>query len=207
MRKKEEFSYFEQFIKSAELAKQAVTALKKHVDNFSEGVAQAEKRKIHELENQADNSLHELKTYLLKDFMPPIDREDIIAIAHKIDDVVDAIDEVAINLDVLLITEISENMKQLVEMLEGTVSTTYDLVVLMKNIKNQKEIKEKVVEVNKLEEQADRKYEKSMFELHKDEKDPIQIIKWIRMYGRLEDCFDACENVADCIEEVLLKNS
>ncbi len=207
MRKKEIFNYFEQFIKSAELAKQAAKELKNHVANFNVETTETEKRKIHEIENQADNNLHELKTFLLKDFMPPIDREDIIAIAHRIDDLVDAIDEVAINLDILSIEEITENMKQSVEMLEPIVATTYELVVEMNNLKNAKEIKEKVVEVNKLEEQADRQYEKSMVELYKTKANPIQVIKWSNMYGIMEECFDACENIADCIEEVLLKNS
>ncbi len=207
MRKKEKFSYFEQFIKSAELAKVAVKELREYVENFSEEFAKNGKEKIHEIENQADHNLHELKIFLLKDFMPPIDREDIIAIAHKIDDLIDNIDEVAINLDILSITEIIGNMKQSIDMLEIAVNKTYDLIVEVSNLKNIKEIKEKVIEVNKLEEQADKQYEKSMMELYKNETNPIQIIKWSKIYEEIEDCFDSCENIADCIDEVLLKNS
>ncbi len=207
MKKKEEFNYFKQFIKSAELAKLAIKELKEYISNFNEQITEDEKKKIHEIENQADNNLHELKTFLLKDFMPPIDREDIIAIAHKIDDLVDSIDEVVINIDILSITEITENMKQSIDMLEIIVDKTYHLVVKIENLKEIKEIKERVIEVNKLEEQADKQYEKSMLELYKNETNTIQVIKWSNMYEKLEECFDSCENIADCIEEVLLKNS
>ena len=144
---------------------------------------------------------------MLKDFLPPIDREDIIAMAHRIDDLVDAIDEVVINIDIFIITSIRDDMKKTVELLEKTVNTTYDLVVAMANLKNADAIKTKVVEVNKLEEQADRLYEDSVRELYRNESNPVEVIKWSRMYSKMEDCFDACENVADCAEEVLLKNA
>lgn len=206
MKKKNEFNYFEEFTKAANLAKDATKELKNYITNFNGDSSAEEKKKIHDIENQADGILHELKRFLLKDFLPPIDREDIVAIAHKIDDLVDAIDEVVINIDIFIITEIKEDMKKSVELLETAVGTTYDLVVAMNNLKNAKEIKDKVIEVNKLEEQADRLYENSVRELYKNEKDPIQVIKWSNMFGKLEDCFDACENIADCIEEVLLKN-
>lgn len=206
MKKKNEFNYFDEFAKSASLAKDAIKELKRFIYNFKSNVTEVEMKKIHEIENAADKKLHDIKAFLLRDFLPPIDREDIVAIAHKIDDLVDDIDEMTINIDIFMINEIRKDMKESIELLETTVAKTYDLVVAMKDLKNIKEIKEKVVEVNKLEENADRLYENSIRELYKNEKDPIQIIKWSKMYNVIEDCFDACENVADCIEEVLLKN-
>lgn len=74
-------------------------------------------------------------------------------------------------------------------------------------MKNKTEISEKVIEINKLEEQADRLYEKSIKQLYTDEQDAIKIIKWMNVYGTIEDCFDECENIANCIEEVLMKNT
>ena len=206
MKKKNEFNYFEQFAKSANLAKIAIEELKKYIFNFNSDSTGIYMKQIHAIENQADNNLHELKTFLLRDFLPPIDREDIVATAHKIDDLVDSIDEIVINIDIFVITEITEDMKILINLLEKAVETTYNLVVIMNNLKNAKEIKEKVIEVNKLEEEADRLYENSIRELYKTQKDPIEVIKWSNMYNVLENCFDACENIADCIEEVLLKN-
>jgi len=206
MKKKNEFNYFDEFIKSANLTTVAIKELKQYVFNFNHEIADEEMKKIHALENEADNNLHELKKFLLRDFLPPIDREDIVAIAHRLDDLMDSLDEIVINMDIFMITEITENMKSLIELLETSVNKTYDLVVEMKNLKNVQAIKEKVIEVNKVEEQADKLYQAAIKNLYRDEKDAIQLVKWSNIYNIIEECFDACENIADCVEEVLLKN-
>ena len=206
-KKKNEFSYFDEFVKSANLAKEAAEELKNYIFNFEKTPSDVEMKKIHEIENNADKNLHELKNYLLKDFLPPIDREDIIAIAHKIDDLVDGIDEVIIDINIYNITKITENMRTSMSLLQEATGVVNDLVVEFKSLKKIKEIKDKIIEINKIEEQADRLYEEAIKELYKNEKDLIQIVKWSKVYETVEDCFDACENIADCIEEVLVKNS
>ncbi|MBR4110287.1 MAG: DUF47 family protein [Clostridia bacterium] len=206
MKKKNEFNYFDEFAKSASLAKDAIKELKRFVYNFKSNVTEVEMKKIHEIENAADKKLHDIKAFLLRDFLPPIDREDIVAIAHKIDDLVDDIDELAINICIFSIDDIRKDMEYSIDLLMLTVEKTYDLVVSMKDLKNIKMISQKVMEVNRLEESADRLYEASIRNLYKDEQDPIKVIKWTSVYSVVEDCFDACENIADRIEEVLLKN-
>ncbi len=207
MKKKNEFDYYAQFEKAAALAEIAVKELKKYIEEFNSESSETEKNKIHEIENKADSILHETKTYLLKDFLPPIDREDIVAISHRIDDLVDAIDEIVINIDIFVITEIKQNMKAGITLLERCVELVHQLIIVMKNLKASADIKAKVVEVNKIEEQADKLYENSVRELYKTETDAIQLIKYSNMYEGIENCFDACENIAECVEEVLLKNA
>lgn len=207
MKKKNEFNYFDEFAKSANLAKEAATELKRYVVNFQSTTSEMEMRKIHEIENKADRNLHELKNFLLKDFLPPIDREDILEIAYAIDDLVDGIDEVVIDINIFNITKTTEDMEVLMALLEKATGIVYELVVELKNLKKVKEIKEKAIEVNKIEEQADRLYEKSIRELYKNQKDPVEIIKWSNIYQTVENCFDECENIAECIENVLVKNS
>ena len=207
MKKKNEFDYYAQFEKAAALAEKAVKELKKYIEEFNSETTEDEKNRIHEIENKADGILHETKTYLLKDFLPPIDREDIVAISHRIDDLVDAIDEFVINIDIFVITEIKQNMKAGITLLERCVELVHQLVIVMKNLKASEEIKAKDVEVNQIEEQADKLYENSVRELYKTETDAIQLIKYSNMYAGIENCFDACENIAECVEEVLLKNA
>lgn len=206
-KKKEEFNYFEAFEKSAKLAKDIAEELKRYIFEFKNITSEEEMKKIHDLENEGDKNLHELKNYLLKDFLPPIDREDILEISYKIDDLIDRMDEIVIDINIYNVTDIIENMKETIELLVKATSEVFDLVVEFKNFKKMKEIKEKVIEVNKLEEQADRLYEKSIRELYKTETDSIQILKWSNIYETLEDCFDECEEIADCIEDVILKNT
>ena len=109
-KKKEEFNYFDAFEKSAKLAKKLAEELKKYIFDFNSSNSEEEMKKIHDIENEGNKNFHELKNYLLKDFLPPIDREDIIAISHKIDDLVDVIDEITIDIDIFNITEITENI-------------------------------------------------------------------------------------------------
>ena len=207
MRNKNEFNYFKEFLSNVNLAKEAIKELKNYILNFDRELSEVNMKKIHEIENCADDKLHEIKSFLLKDFLPPIDREDIIAIAHKIDDLIDSIDEIAINIYIFNIEVISENMKTSINLLEDTINKTYNLISSLSNLKNIKEIKDGILEVNSSEERADRLYEYSIKQLYKNENDMLQIIKWTKMYECIENTFDSCENIADCIEEVVLKNS
>lgn len=207
MKKKNEFNYFDEFAKSANLAREAASELKRYIFNFQSTTSESEMKKIHGIENNADRNLHELKNFLLKDFLPPIDREDILEISYAIDDLVDGIDEVVIDINIFNITRVTDEIKTLMTLLEKATEMVYNLVLELKNLKKIKEIKDKVIEVNRIEEQADRLYEKSIRELYRNEKEPVQIIKWSNIYGTVENCFDACEKIAECIENVLVKNS
>lgn len=205
-RKKEEVNYFEEFTKLAKLVQEAVQGLKSYILDFDKSKSEEEMLKIHEIENNADEKLHSLKNYLLKDFLPPIDREDIISISHRLDDVVDDIDEVAIGINILDLSEIREDIRELLELLEKITNTVYELTNEFKNIKKFDLIKSKIVEVNDLEGDADKLYESAIRKLYKEETDAIKIIKWTKIYETIENCFDSCENVADGIEEVVMKN-
>ena len=206
-KKKNDFNYFDEFAKSAKLAKDATIELKKYILDFKNIDSAEEMKKIHEIENEGDNNLHSLKNYLLKDFLPPIDREDILKMSYEIDDLIDNIDEVVIKLNILNITKITENMKTTIDLLVKTTESVYDLIVELKNLKKIQEIRDKVIEVNNLEEQADRLYETSIKELYVKEKDAIEIIKWSNIYETVEECFDACESIAYTAEEILVKNT
>ena len=136
-----------------------------------------------------------------------MDREDIIMICDKIDDISDNIDEVVINLDILDVEKIRADVKAFVDLLLKICEKTSEMLTRFKNIKKFIEIKEVVIEINKLEEEGDKLYQDAIRELYKSPKDPIEVIRWTTLYNCLENCFDSCENVADCVEEILMKNS
>lgn len=205
-RKKEEFNYFNEFIENAQYAKEIVEKLKEFIQEFKTSDIEEKAKEIHEIENKADKNLHKLKNYLLKDFLPPIDREDILNIAHKVDDIIDGIDELVIDINIYNVVEIEENMKNMLDVLVQIVNKVHELLTEFKTMKNIELIQRKAIEVNHLEEQGDRMYENAIKDLYTQEKDAVNIIKWTNIYQALETCFDACENVADCIEEVLMKN-
>ena len=206
-RKKEKMDYFDEFIKNAGLAVEIVKTLRDIIDKFDVDKMQERAIKLHEIENQADINLHNLKDYLLKDFLPPIDREDILSIGHQIDNIIDGIDEIIINMSIYNITYIRPEMKEQLDLLVGTVTKIHALLIEFKNLKHMDVIRQKCVEVNNLEEQGDRLHEKAIKGLFVVQTDPVEIIKWTNIFEAIETSFDSCENVAECIEEVLMKNS
>ena len=123
-KRKETLDYFDEFIKNGELAVEIVKTLRDIIDKFDVTKMQERAIKLHEIENKADENLHNLKDFLLKDFLPPIDREDILSIAHQIDNIIDGIDEIIINMSIYNITGIRQEMKELLDLLVGTVTKT-----------------------------------------------------------------------------------
>ena len=207
MKKKNELNYFEQFLKNSNFALEATKILKDYIENFDYNKSREIEEKVHELENEADKNQHVVLNYLIKDFLPPIDREDIIMLCHKIDDVMDDIDELVINLNIFDVKSLREDITDFVNLLLDCCENVNELFIRFKNIKKFAEIKEVVIKINKLEEQGDILYQKAIRNLYKNSSDPIEIIIWTKLYNCMETCFDSCENVAECIEEIIMKNS
>ena len=104
--KKQELNYYDEFIKNIEIAYQISNILKEYIDKFKTEDSEEIEQKVHKLENDADYNLHNLKNYLVKDFLPPIEREDIILLVNKIDDVIDNLDEIVIDFNILNVTDL-----------------------------------------------------------------------------------------------------
>lgn len=205
--KKKEINYFDEFIKNADLAVEMGTILKNYAENFDPDRSDEMEYKVHKLENEADKNLHSMLNYLIKDFLPPIDREDIVALANKIDDIADSIDEVVINLDILDVKYLRDDFLKFAIHIEQSYFKVKEMMDRFKNFKKYDEIDKMISEINKLEELGDRLYEKSIRNLYERETNPIEIIKWNRIYNCLEGCFDSCKSVATCVQEIIMKNT
>ncbi len=81
------------------------------------------------------------------------------------------------------------------------------MLVKFKNIKKVEEVQEMIVYTNNLEETGDKLFENAIRNLYKFEKNPIEISKWYKIYECLEKCSDSCESVANCVEEIIMKNA
>lgn len=207
MKKKDEYNYFDEFIKNSNYIVESAGILKETLKEYNTNNLEKNIEKVHKLENEADHTLHNMRNYLIKDFLPPIDREDIVLIGHRLDDVEDFIDEILINFNILNISEIRGDALEFTDLLIKCCQALKEAVINFKNFKKMDLIKEKVIEVNYLEEQGDRLFEKAMKKLYKEEKNPLEIIKWTTMYNCLENTVDACEKVSDELEDVIMKNS
>lgn len=205
--KKTEFNYYDEFIKNADFALEISMILKDYANNFDANKAKEIENEVHQIENEADKNLHEIINYLVKDFLPPIEREDIITLSHRIDDVIDCIDEVVINLDILNVKSLRIDFIEFSNLINSCCIDLKKMILNFKNIKDYEKTRELVVNINKIEELGDELYQKAIRNLYQSEKNPIEVSAWTIIYGSLEDCFDACESVASCIEEIILKNT
>lgn len=207
MKKKDEYNYFNEFVKNSKYIVESAEILKETIKDYSVEKLEENITKVHKLENDADKTLHDMRAFLIKDFLPPIDREDIVLIGHRLDDIEDFIDEILINFNILNITGVREDALEFTELLIECANSVKDALENFENFKKAEIVKEKTIAINVLEEKADRMFEKAMKKLYKEEKDPIEIIKWTTIYNCMENTTDACEKIADSLEDVVMKNS
>lgn len=207
MLKKEKYNYFNQFISMTECIIKSANTLKKIVKNYSTETLEKDINDVHRLENKADQIVHSIRNNLIKDFLPPIDREDIAVISKKLDNIQDGIDEILINFKILNIGKIRDDVMEQIDVLITCCDKVGDMFLNLNNFKNYELINEKIIQINKLEEHGDKIYESLITKLYKEEKDPINIIKWTKIYNCLEETIDVCEEVSDCIADTVMKNS
>ena len=205
--KRKELNYYDEFIKNADIALEISKMLKEHVTNFDANKSEEIEIQVHQLENEADKNLHEILNYLIKDFLPPIEREDIIMLSNRIDDTIDCIDEVVINLDILNVTALRKDFKEFSELIYQCYVELKEMIQRLKKIKEYEETQKIIVNINRLEELGDKLYQQAIRNLYQYEKKPIEISAWTKIYDSLENCLDACESVASCVEEIILKNT
>ena len=207
MKKKEKYNYFEEFIKITEYIEESSNKLKELMNDYNLENLDKSIEEIHKLEHSSDKVVHKMREYLIKDFLPPIEREDIAVIVNKLDDIEDGIDEIAIDFKILNIKHIKEDILEFTDILVKASTAVKGIFEKLSDLKHPELIKEKVIVVNKLEEQGDRVYERIVSNLYKEEKDPIELIKWVNIYKCFEETIDSCEEISDCIQDVIMKNS
>lgn len=142
---------------------------------------------LHKIEHEADMKKHELSDRLTKAFITPIEREDIAALSEQIDDLTDKIEEVFIR---IYINNVKAIRPEALKMLELVIQCCEEVCGLMRefaNFRRSKELKDRIIQINSLEEEADRLYIASMHSLHSEEKDVLAVIAWREIYSYLEN--------------------
>ncbi len=161
-------------------------------------------KEIHETEQEGDMLTHDIMKKLNKTFLTPIDREDLYALASRLDDVLDLIWGAA---DRLSVFKLKESTKEAISMSKDLLTTVEVMHKAMKMLKekNYSHVQEYCIEINRLENRVDRDFRDALGKLFDEIKDPILIIKWKEIYEHLEDASDKCEDVANVMEAIVLK--
>jgi len=200
-----EEKFFGLFEESAQNMVKAAQGLKKLVDkweNVEEEVAQ-----IAELEHQGDTITHQIMAQLHRTFVTPFDREDIALLGHTLDDVTDFIHAAA---DAMLIYKVDHPSQRAKELADIIVQAAAEVERAMPQLRHRAELRQilpRCVEINRLENMADRVFRSAMAELFGNTIDLAQVIKWREIYEHMESATDRCEDVANVLEGVALKHA
>ena len=160
-------------------------------------------RDIKELEHEGDRLTRELVDLLNRTFVTPFDRDDMFQLASALDDICDHIDEAAGNIAGYGVTEIRPSAKQQAEVI---LRATEKLSEAVEQIEGFKDADRQLNELRDLEDEGDRLNREAVSQLFKTETDAISIIRWKDIHEQLEEAVDACENAADVLEAILVKN-
>ena len=177
------------------------------MDNFDPEDLPRHIDEMHALEHAADERKHEMLDVLAKAFITPIEREDIIELSHCIDNMTDKIEDVFLRLYTNNIRKMHPDAVDLAKVVIHCCESVKEMLVEFPNFKRSKTLKDHIIRINTMEEEADRRFISCMAKLHRSGADALEIIVWREIYKYLEDCADACENVADVVEGVVMDNT
>ena len=196
--------FFETLILSAQNLLESSELFVEEINNLHlvDGYA----KRIKDLEHRGDDYTHTIIRALNKTFITPLEREDILGLATKIDDVIDGIEECA---DRLSLFQVKQADKYIIEFAENIVKNCHEILAAMQLLEEKKlpEMMQHVFRINELENEADQLLRVCIKALFNDCNDPILIIKKLQLYEMLERITDVCEDVADILESLQMRNS
>jgi predicted phosphate transport protein (TIGR00153 family) len=204
--KKEKIDYFEHFITVAGIAEKQAELLNRIVENYDVSKLDQYIQEMHSLEHNADFLKNQMVTELVRDFLPPIDREDIMMLADLYDSVCDSIDDVLLRIYMYNIREMRDDVQIITQRICKICNELGKLTGELRNFKSNEKLLDLVMTVNDIEEEGDKLYIDATHRLYVEEEGIKTISAWTNIYTSLEDCYDSCELVADEIKTVIIKN-
>ncbi len=164
-------------------------------------------KEVERLEHVGDNITHEIFNELSTNFITPFDREDIHALASSIDDIADFIHGSSKRIDLYKIVEVSPAIIKLAELIETSAQELHIAVSEFGGTRDLNKIKEACVKINSIENHADDVFNMAIANLFEQEKDAIAIIKIKEILAALETATDKCEDAANVLQTILVKNA
>jgi len=197
-----EETFFDLFAEQAKNIQDGATALVHMLAHYTGVPEQAQSIKA--IEHKGDDITHQIILKLNQTFVTPFDREDIHELCSKLDDVLDLIDAAASRFVLYRVDKTREGVADLAKVL---LETTGEVAAAIHALKAPDHVLRHCIEINRLENESDRLCRTLIAQLFDEEKDPVQIIKWKEIFEVIETAVDKCEDVANVIETVTLKNA
>lgn len=196
------YELFDQSARNLVVASEALTDLLEHFENVETKTAH-----LKDLEHEGDEITHEIYLQVHKTFVTPFDREDIAALAQRMDDVMDYIEGASTAIRTYGISQPSAAARGLADLIRLQCVQLEKAVSVLRHKGRLKSILEQLKEINRLENEADSLYLNSMAELFRGEMNAVDIIKWRDIYDQLEEATDSAEQVAHVLEAIVLKHA
>lgn len=194
--------FFEMFEKSVDTVLEGVRLFKDMMDQYENVEEKA--RQIKEVENKGDLNTHEIVEKLNRSFVTPIDREDIYSLGSALDDVLDSAEALANRFLIFRIEKPTPEMRTFAHLL---LQATEEISKAIHSLKKLDNLMSFCREIKRLENMGDDLSRKVIADLFRNEKDPIRLIIYKEIYARMEDAMDTCEDIANIIETIVVKNA
>jgi predicted phosphate transport protein (TIGR00153 family) len=197
--RKEFFQLFNQASANAVAISRALVDLLAQAPNGS----QERIRNIKDLEHEGDRLTHEVVNLLNRTFVTPFDRDDMYRLASALDDICDHVDEAAGNIVGYGVREIRPAAKAQADVILRAASKLQEAVARLEGFRDSSR---QLMELRDLEDEGDRLNREAVSELFRSSEDAISLIRWKDIHEQLEEAVDACENAADVLEAIVVKN-
>lgn len=207
MKENKKHSYFDAFVKLTEFFIQAADYLVEILKTFDPDKKLDYMVKMHEIENSADKFNHTQLKQLAREFITPIECEDIILILDKLDDTIDIVDDVARYLYMYDVNLIKPYAFEFADIIANCAKSLKQIMDEFKHFRKSKLITQYIIELNEYEEEADHLHSRALQDLYCSDSDSLDVLKWTYIYNRLEDCCDAAEIVGNSVGMVIMKNT
>ena len=167
------------------------------------GGADAHAREIKELEHEGDRFTHEVIDLLNRTFVTPFDRDDMYRLASVLDDICDHVDDAAKKITSYGVREIRSQATEQAHVIHHSANKLREAIARLEGFKDSRR---QLIELRELEDEGDRIVRQAISELFNGGSDAIGLVRWKDIHESLEEAVDACENAADVLEAILVKN-
>lgn len=207
MARKKGNNYFDSFVELAVYSCKAADLLNDIMNNYNAEQLPAKMKEMHEIEHGGDEARHKMIQKLSREFITPIEREDIMAMADSIDTVTDTIEDVLMRMYMYNVKGVTDYALKMTGVIVKCCNSLRIALVEFYNFRRSTKLHDLVVEVNRLEEEGDVLFTEATRKLYVECQDYKELAAWDTAYHYLEKCCDSCEDVANAIESVIMKNS
>jgi uncharacterized protein len=194
--------FYDLYNRAAANAVAIAQALVELLEEFPRG-ADAKVREIKELEHEGDRLTHEVVDLLNRTFVTPFDRDDMYRLVTVLDDVCDHIDDASEKITSYGVREIRSQATEQAYVIHRSASKLRDAIAQLEGFKDSRR---QLIELRELEDEGDRIVRQAISELFNGGFDAIALVRWKDIHESLEEAVDACENAADVLEAILVKN-